>query len=131
MAFRDELLDRDRPASVQSVPRAPAAGYHPSPSDWRDEVLYFLLRDRFSDGAEDSRPLRDRNTRAAARPTPAGATTWRWDRWARSGADRWQGGTIRGITSKLNYLKQLGVTAIWVGPVFKQRGHLDTYHGYG
>jgi hypothetical protein len=25
----------------------------------------------------------------------------------------------------------LGVTAIWIGPVFKQRARLDTYHGYG
>lgn len=131
MAFRDELLAGDRPARVGDVPRAPAGGYHPSPSDWRDEVLYFLLPDRFSDGREDARPLLDRNDRAAARPAPAGAETWRWDRWARSGADRWQGGTIRGIASKLDYLKRLGATALWVGPVFKQRGHLDTYHGYG
>ena len=27
--------------------------YHPSPAAWEDEVLYFLLVDRFSDGAED------------------------------------------------------------------------------
>jgi hypothetical protein len=26
--------------------------YFPSPIDWRDEVLYFLLPDRFSDGNE-------------------------------------------------------------------------------
>jgi glycosidase len=28
-------------------------------------------------------------------------------------------------------LKNLGITAIWLSPVFKQRGHLDTFHGYG
>src|SRR5512144_900205 len=28
-------------------------GFHPSPSAWEDEVLYFLLLDRFSDGRED------------------------------------------------------------------------------
>lgn len=131
MTFRDDVLAGDRPAALRDVPRAPAGGYHPSPADWRDEVLYFLLPDRFSDGAEGARPLLDRTDRAAARPAPAGAATWRWDRWARSGGDRWQGGTIRGVTSKLDYLKRLGATAIWVGPVFKQRGHLDTYHGYG
>jgi hypothetical protein len=26
-------------------------------TDWRDEILYFLLPDRFSDGAEEPRPL--------------------------------------------------------------------------
>jgi glycosidase len=131
MAFRDEVLAAARPARLRDVPRAAADGYHPSPADWRDEILYFLLPDRFSDGREGTRQPLDRGNLAAARPVPSGATTWRWDRWAQSGADRWQGGTIRGITSKLDYLKQLGASAIWVGPVFKQRGHLDTYHGYG
>ncbi|MHC4144057.1 MAG: alpha-amylase family glycosyl hydrolase, partial [Planctomycetota bacterium] len=44
---------------------------------------------------------------------------------------RWQGGTLKGVQSKLGYLKQLGVTALWLSPVLRQRGHLDTYHGYG
>lgn len=43
-----------------------------------------------------------------------------------------QGGNIKGITDKLDYLKQLGVTALWVGPVWQQRIDLkDSYHGYG
>ena len=50
--------------------------------------------------------------------------------WAQSGGERWQGGTLRGIRSKLDYLDNLGVTTLWIGPVFKQRAHLDTYHGY-
>jgi glycosidase len=112
-----------------SLPRR--ARYHPSPADWRDETLYFLLPDRFSDGNEHMRSLLNRRNLAAARPALPNGEAWRWDRWAQSGAERWQGGTLRGIRSKLGYLKKLGVTAIWVGPVFKQRGHLDTYHGYG
>lgn len=105
--------------------------FHPSPADWRDEVLYFLLVDRFSDGQEGSRPLLDRRQLAAARPNGPDGQAWRWDRWAESGAHRWQGGTISGVRSKLDYLQDLGVTAIWLSPVFKQRGHLDTFHGYG
>ena len=42
-----------------------------------------------------------------------------------------QGGTINGIRSKLSYIRDLGATAIWVGPVWKQRRDLETYHGYG
>jgi glycosidase len=98
--------------------------YLQSPRSWRDEVLYFLLVDRFSD--EKTRPLLDRSDLAAARP--AG---WQWESWWRSGRDRWQGGTIRGVASRLGYLEDLGVTALWLSPVFKQRAHLDTYHGYG
>ena len=71
--------------------------YYPSPPDWRDEVLYFLLVDRFSDGQERTRPLLDRRNRYAARPDATDGQGWRWDRWAESGAHRWQGGTIKGV----------------------------------
>ncbi len=129
--FAQGVLSGPRPRSIirdVSLPRREA--YHPSPADWRDEVLYFLLVDRFSDGLESTRPLLDRNNRAAARPAGADGQPWRWDRWAESGARRWQGGTIKGVESKLDYIADLGVTALWLSPVFKQRGHMDTYHGY-
>lgn len=132
MSFRDRALQRERPASVRTnvvLPRRQR--YYPSPADWRDEILYFLLVDRFSDGQEHTRPLLDRANRAAARPSLPDGAAWRWDRWAESGADRWQGGTLQGTRSKLGYLRELGVTTIWLSPVLKQRGHMDTYHGYG
>ena len=99
--------------------------YFTSPADWRDEVLYFLLPDRFSDGKEAGRPLLDVNQRLNARP--AG---FRFDDWAKSGGSRYQGGTIAAISSKLQYLQDLGITTLWIGPVFKQRTHWDDYHGY-
>jgi len=105
--------------------------YYPSPADWRDEFLYFLLVDRFSDGQESTRRLIDRLNPWSARPAAAIGEPWRWDRWGESGAHRWQGGTIGGVRSKLDYLSDLGVTALWLSPVFRQRGHLDSFHGYG
>jgi glycosidase len=125
MGFRDIVLGQPRPASVWGVPLPRRERFFPSPADWRDEVLYFLLPDRFNDGQESGRPLLDRSDLRGARPPG-----FRFDRWAQGGGERWQGGTIRGIRSKLDYLNGLGVTTLWVGPVFKQRGHLDTYHGY-
>jgi glycosidase len=125
MSFRDRVLGQPRPSSLASLALPRRERYFPSPADWRDEVLYFLLPDRFSDGGEAGRPLLDRADLAAARPP-----TFRFDRWAEGGGERWQGGTLRGITSRLGYLETLGVTCLWVGPVFKQRRHLDTYHGY-
>ncbi|MDP8961234.1 MAG: alpha-amylase family glycosyl hydrolase, partial [Actinomycetota bacterium] len=132
MSFAEQALKHDRPASLHrglSLPRKQQ--YMPSPVSWRDEIIYFLLPDRFSDGREDERPLLDRTNLDAARPPLSDGQRWRWDRWAESGAQRWQGGTLAGVASKLEYLKRLGVTAVWLGPVFKQRGHLDSYHGYG
>jgi glycosidase len=131
-SFATQMLGQAPPRSIRgdvSLPRRQS--FHASPADWRNEVLYFLLVDRFSDGQESTRPLLDRGHRAAARPAGAGGQSWRWDRWAQSGAHRWQGGTIQGVRSKLDYLQDLGISAIWLSPVFKQRGHLDTFHGYG
>lgn len=135
MPTPNDLLNINRPDSLQEVralldrARRDGITYFPSPIDWRDEVLYFLLPDRFSDGNEASRSLLTRDEirdlrRASSRPN------WNWKTWADSGRC-WQGGTIKGITGQLDYLQELGVTTIWVGPVFKQRVRLDTYHGYG
>src|SRR4051794_9005173 len=129
MSFADDLLDRPRPDSVRELVLPARGDGHPSPGDWRDEVLYFLLPDRFSDGQEDRRPPLDRRDLQAARRRPGGAP-WRWDHWAQSGATRWQGGTLAGLASKLDYLRALGVTTLWISPVFKQRRNASTYHGY-
>ena len=133
MAPRD-IVSTPRPASLDDVhtllERAAAlGGYTASPADWRDEVLYFLLPDRFSDGREDTRELLTQTRRAVLRTTPARPDI-DWREWAASGA-RWQGGTIAGIRGRLDYLQGLGVTTLWIGPVFKQRARLDTFHGYG
>ena len=131
MVFLQSALSRDRPESIDKdviLPRRQE--YHPSPVDWRDEVLYFLLVDRFSDGRERDRKLLDRSNLPAARPDIRGMP-WSWQLWAESGSSRWQGGSLEGVLSKLGYLKSLGVTALWLSPVFRQRAHEGSYHGYG
>jgi glycosidase len=124
-SFADETLSRPRPDRVRDVALPRRTEYFPSPVDWQDEVLYFLFVDRFSDGAESERPLLDRRRIPAAR-----GDGWNWAAWAESGASRWQGGNLRGVISKLDYLERLGATALWLSPVFKQRGHENSYHGY-
>jgi glycosidase len=125
MPFVEDTLGTRRPAAIRDLALPRRVAYHPSPVDWRDEVIYFLLPDRFSDGQEAGRPLLDPTNRLAFRPS-----SFRWDRWAESGGSRFQGGTLAGVASKLDYIKQLGATTVWVGPAFKQRLHWDTYHGY-
>ncbi len=136
MTFMLEAL-KSTPKAVRSIPlprraifRVDNAGtdipYHPSPVDWAGEVLYFLLPDRFSDALDQSRPPFD-YTKPPSSARPAG---FHWGKWAESGGGRWQGGTLNGITSRLDYLSHLGITALWIGPIFKQRKHSNEYHGY-
>ncbi len=86
----------------------------PSPEDWRDVVVYFLMVDRFN------------NPNAQPKNLPFDAPF-----------GDFQGGTIAGMQAKLPYLKQLGVGAVWFTPILFNGQKLDggpnggTYHGYG
>lgn len=112
--------------------------FFPSPAAWEDEVLYFLLVDRFSDGRETGYVDADGNTVATGetppfRPEDAGNAIDTEDdarRWRDAGGT-WVGGTLRGVQSKLGYLRRLGVTAVWISPILKQVASRDSYHGYG
>ncbi len=80
----------------------------PSPADWRDNWIYFLLVDRFNNPLQPPRNLP-------------------WD----AVYSDFQGGTIDGIRTQLDYLQNLGVGAIWISPVLKNCQYSPTYHGYG
>jgi len=108
--------------------------YTPSPRDWRDQIFYFLLPDRFSDGQEITKQLLNydlSNQVGIDHIRALRGTSWQWDNWQKSGAERYQGGTLKGIKSKLPYLAALGVTTLWIGPVLRQRIEENSYHGYG
>lgn len=50
-------LETTVPTTLTNLNLIPRGPVHPSPEDWRDQALYFLLPDRFSDGGEAERPL--------------------------------------------------------------------------
>jgi len=112
--------------------------FFPSPAAWEDEVLYFLMLDRFSDGHENgyqdnSNALVTTGVTPPFQPADRGnATATAADRqhWVDAG-NLFVGGTLRGLESKIGYLERLGITAIWVSPVFKQVASQETFHGYG
>jgi hypothetical protein len=120
MSFVRDTLAVQRPRSVRDVALPRRVQAFPSPGDWRDEIIYFLLPDRFSDGREGERSLLDPADAAAFRPND-----FRFDAWADSGSGRYQGGTIAGITSKLDYIRHLGATTLWVAP-FSSNGRTTT-----
>jgi glycosidase len=101
-----------RAEDLVSVPRYthPGAG----------QVFYFVLTDRFANGstANDTGGI-------AGGPDVSGFDPTR--------ISHYHGGDFVGLTSKLDYIKQLGVTAIWITPPFvnkpMQQG-TASYHGY-
>lgn len=113
--------------------------YFPSPTHWEDEIIYFLLVDRFSDNHEtgyrgnnganvttgSTAVYVEATDNGNAVQTEASAAQWR-----EAGA-AFVGGTLAGIATKLGYLKRLGVTVIWISPVFRQVAVDESYHGYG
>jgi len=108
--------------------------FHPSPFAWEDQLLYFLMLDRFSDGNED-RYFDDTGTLVTTGTTPlfninVDAWTAPFQEWSAAGSV-WCGGNLRGVASKLGYLRRLGVTAVWISPIFRQVAFEPTYHGYG
>ncbi len=112
--------------------------FFPSPAAWEDEVLYFLMVDRFSDNKENNYLDNDGN-QVTKGSTPlfkledlgnAVQTASDRENWFKAGGV-YAGGKLKGIESKLGYLKRLGITAIWISPVLKQVSFEQTYHGYG
>ncbi len=95
-------------ADIPDKGRQPVLATHVE--DWRDEVIYQVLVDRFADG--------DLNNNFAVQP---GALA------------RFQGGDWRGLEQHLDYLQELGVTTVWISPIVKNvetDADVDGYHGY-
>ena len=77
----------------------------------RDDVIYLIMPDRFADGD----PANDRPPQS----------TGKYDR---NDPMAYHGGDLRGIREHLPYLRDLGVTALWLTPVWKNTD--SDYHGY-
>ena len=95
-----------------------------SPVDFRSEVIYFLIVDRFSDGCD---ALGDQEgSEQVDKKGPLDGTRQEWGKY-------W-GGNLQGIINKIDYLKKLGVTALWLSPLFEQVSDLQfsraPMHGY-
>ncbi len=89
-----------------------------------DDVIYLIMPDRFANGD-------------TANDDPAGARGIT----DRGNPRRFHGGDLAGVRARLPYLRSLGVTAIWLNPIYDNTDRLDTievangqpttaYHGY-
>jgi len=90
-----------------------------------DDVIYLIMTDRFSDGDPHNNSPGDAPAAANSRQNPRA----------------FHGGDLRGVINHLSYLKELGVTAIWLTPWYDNWNGVNncdrpwcpntSYHGYG
>ena len=81
-------------------------------TDFRDESIYFMITTRFYDGDPKNNVLCWDNQEAQMSTKDP---CWRGD--------------FQGVIDKLDYIKALGFTAIWITPVVQNASGYD-YHGY-
>lgn len=78
----------------------------------QSDVIYLIMADRFCDGNQDNNTIGDS-----------------LDEFTENDLDGRKGGDIEGIISKLDYLKELGVSALWITPMLENNMWMS-YHGY-
>jgi glycosidase len=103
---------------------------------FQDEVLYFLIPDRFNN-AEKKNDCGDYEGKCVEEDIQENVLL---HGFLPSDKGYYHGGDIHGLSNKLSYLENLGVTAIWIGPIFKNMtvqpdssglyGYSSGYHGY-
>jgi alpha-amylase len=107
--------------SMKDIDLRPIPGkkYWSITREWREEFIYFLMVDRFHDDYN--------RTPVAGKNRSRGCGT-------AASLSRFCGGTLKGITKHLDYIRDLGATALWLSPVFENDGAPDetsgNYHGY-
>ena len=79
-------------------------------TDFRDESIYFVMTTRFFDGDESN------NVQC-------------WDNQSANAGDPPWRGDFKGLIEKLDYIKAMGFTAVWITPVVENASGYD-YHGY-
>lgn len=111
-------------ASAAPAPPGPPSdrtlAAQPGRDDATREQFYFVLPDRFADGdtANNRGGLTGSRSATGFDPTDKGY---------------YQGGDLKGLTGRLDYIKGLGTTALWMAPIFKNKpvqGDSAGYHGY-
>lgn len=80
----------------------------------RNDVIYLIMPDRFADGDPSNNQ-------------PAGTALGAYNR---HDARAYHGGDLKGIAEHLGYLMDLGVTTLWLTPLYENDDSTSDYHGY-
>ena len=89
---------------------------HVASPDWRDQVIYFLMTDRFDDGDPSN------NDQGLNEYDP-------------QDSHRYSGGDLQGVINRMDYIQGLGATAVWTTPPvanqwWSEEAQFSGYHGY-
>lgn len=84
--------------------------YFPSPKDWREQSVYHIMLDRFVDGNPSN-------------------NDGRYGGFDIKNVGMRHGGDFVGLARKMDYIKSLGFTTVWISPIFQNQE--NSYHGYG
>ena len=79
-----------------------------------EDLVYLIMPDRFANGDPDNDSFADMNQVGINR----GKVYFR------------HGGDLQGIIDHLDYLEDLGVTAVWLNPILENNQPYESYHGY-
>ncbi len=110
------------PAAIAAEPAAAPADFRARTPE--QEVIYFVLPDRFDNGdpRNDRGGIKGDRLNHGYDPTAKGF---------------YHGGDLKGLTRRLDYIQGMGITAIWFAPVFKNKpvqgpkgDESAGYHGY-
>lgn len=118
-------MQQMNPESSLSATDAMAHGLFVTEREFREEVIYFLIVDRFFDATSDE----EERQGVWDRGSKQGLYDKTWTHWG-----KYWGGNLLGIVEKIPYLKQLGITAVWLSPLFEQVDDMQyeraPMHGY-
>lgn len=116
-----------RDVDCMDMPPGPGVCGDLAEFDWADAVMYFAMIDRFEDGDGRVDPV----------PGATGGDA------ATGPSGQYEGGDLRGATNRVPYLRDLGVTAIWLSAPYENRDTAgaaidpnqdqnvySAYHGY-
>ena len=113
LAIRVKTDGGETTASLTLQARSPQEGKFQGVTP--DDVIYLIMPDRFSDGD----PSNDQ---------PPGAASGTYNR---KSAMAYHGGDLKGVQEHLRYLKELGITTLWLTPLYQNDNRSSDYHGYG
>ena len=100
------------PAALLTVLQSTAGTFMDERTDFRDETIYFAMTTRFYDGDPKNNVL-----------------CWDGVEHQKANNDPCWRGDFKGLIEKLDYIKALGFTAIWITPIVQNASGFD-YHGY-